>query len=140
MGSQTERHPPDSVIFDSDVLVWFSRCDADAVALVNSAPDRAVSIVTVMEVLQGVRSKAEMRTTKQFFLQLNFRILPLSESIGHIAASLIEEHALSCGLRIQDALIAATAREAGETLATGNVRHFRVIANLDVKPFRRRSI
>jgi predicted nucleic acid-binding protein len=127
------------VIFDSDVLIWFSRGDPNAIALVNSSVDRAVSIVSLMEVLQGVKSKAEMRITKQFFQLLNFRILPLSESIGHIAAGLIEEHALSCGLRLEDALIAATARETSETLATGNVRHFGPIANLDLKPFRPRT-
>jgi predicted nucleic acid-binding protein len=127
------------VIFDSDVLIWASRGDAEAIALVNSTRDRAVSIVTVMEILQGVRSKLEVRTTKLFFYQMNFRILPLSESIGHIAAGLIEEHAMSQGLRLVDALIAATARESGETLATGNVRHFRPIADLDVKPFRPRA-
>ena len=92
-----------------------------------------------MEVQQGARSKLEMRTTRELFQQRGFRIVPLSESIGHIAAALIEEHATSHGLRIVDALIAATAREGGETLVTGNVRHFRVIANLDVKPFRPRS-
>jgi predicted nucleic acid-binding protein len=126
------------VIFDTDVLVWFSRNNPEAVALINSSRDRAVSIVSLMELLQGVKSKLEMRTTKQFFQTLNFRILPLSESIGHIAAGLIEEHTLSGGLRIEDALIGATAREAGETLVTGNVRHFRLIANLELKPFRPR--
>lgn len=126
------------MIFDSDVMIWFSRGDPDAIALVNSSVDRAVSIVSLMEILQGSKSKAEMRTTKQFFQMLNFRVLPLSESIGHIAAGLIEEHALSCGLRLEDALIAATVREAGETFATGNIRHFRHIANLDLKPFRPR--
>ncbi len=127
------------MIFDSDVLIWLSRYDAAAIELVDAERDRAVSIVSLMELMQGVRSKAEMRTTKLFFHQLKFRVLPLSESIGHIAASLIEEHSFSCGLGIQDALIAATAREAGETLATANVRHFRPIANLDLKPFRPRS-
>jgi predicted nucleic acid-binding protein len=127
------------MIFDSDVLVWFSRNDPEAIALVNSTRVRAVSIVSMMELLQGVRSKLELRTTKQFFQELSFRILPLSESIGHIAAGLIEEHALSCGLHVEDALIAATAREAGETLATANLRHFRPIANLHLKPFRPRS-
>jgi predicted nucleic acid-binding protein len=107
--------------------------------LVDSASERTISIVTLMEVQQGARSKLEMRITRELFQQRGFRIVPLSESIGHIAAALIEEHATSHGLRIVDALIAATAREAGETLATGNVRHFRVIANLDVKPFRPRS-
>ena len=119
-------------------MIWFSRGDPDAIALVNSSVDRAVSIVSLMEILQGTKSKAEMRTTKQFFRMLNFRVLPLSESIGHLAAGLIEEHAHSCGLHVEDALIAATAREAGETLATGNTRHFRHITNLDVKPFRPR--
>jgi len=127
------------VIFDSDVLIWFLRGDLGAGDLVDSASERTISIVTLMEVQQGARSKLEMRTTRELFQKRGFRIAPLSESIGHIAAALIEEHATSHGLRIVDALIAATAREAGETLATGNVRHFRVIANLDVKPFRPRS-
>ena len=127
------------MIFDSDVLIWFLRGDLGAGDLVDSASERTISIVTLMEVQQGARSKLEMRTTRELFQKRGFRIAPLSESIGHIAAALIEEHATSHGLRIIDALIAATAREAGETLATGNVRHFRVIANLDVKPFRPRS-
>jgi hypothetical protein len=80
-----------------------------------------------------------MRTTRELFQKRGFRILPLSEAIGHIAAGLIEDYALSNGQRLEDAFIAATVREAGDTLATGNVRHFRSIANLDVKPFRPRS-
>jgi predicted nucleic acid-binding protein len=127
------------VIFDSDVIVWFLRGEPAAIELLDSTVDRVISIVTLMEVQQGAKSMREMKTTRELFRQRGFRILPLTESIGHIAAGLIEEHALSCGLGVQDAMIAATAREAGETLATGNVKHFRVIANLDVKPFRPRS-
>jgi predicted nucleic acid-binding protein len=127
------------VIFDSDVLIWFLRGEPAAIELLDSTADRAISIVTLMEVQQGAKSKLEMRTTREFFRQRAFRILPLTESVGHIAAGLIEEHALSCGLGVQDALIAATARDVGETLATANVRHFRPIANLDLKPFRPRS-
>jgi predicted nucleic acid-binding protein len=126
------------MIFDSDVIIWFLRGDSEAGALIDSEPGRALSIITLMEVQQGAKSKAEMRTTRELFQQRGFRILPLTESIGHIAAGLIEEHALSSGLRLEDAMIAATAREAGETLATGNVKHFRHIANLDIKPFRPR--
>lgn len=127
------------MIFDSDVLIWFLRGDPGAGEVVDSAPERAISIVTLMEVLQGARTAAEMRTTRELFHKRGFRIVPLSHSIGHIAAGLIEEHAISHGLRLVDALIAATARESGETLATGNVRHFRSIADLDVKPFRPRA-
>jgi predicted nucleic acid-binding protein len=56
--------------------------------------------------------------------------------MSHLAASLMEAHALRSGLQVADALIAATARETGETLATGNVRHFRPIAGLRLKTFR----
>lgn len=56
-----------------------------------------------------------------------------------MALSLIEAHAVGKGLRVADALIAATAREAALPLATVNARHFRVIAGLDVKVFRPRA-
>lgn len=127
------------MMFDSDVLIWFLRGDKEAGELVDSTPECQLSIVTLMEIQQGAKSKVEMKTTRELFRQRSFRILPLSESIGHIAAGLIEEHALSNGLRMEDALIAATACELGETLASANIRHFRPIANLDLKPFRPRS-
>ena len=55
--------------------------------------------------------------------------------MSHLPASLMEAHAFSCGLQVADALIAATAREAGEILATGNIRHFRPIAGCACGPF-----
>jgi predicted nucleic acid-binding protein len=89
-----------------------------------------------MELLQGARSRREMRTLQQSLQNLGFRVLPLSEAIGHVAAALIEEHALASGLQVADALIAATALEYGETLITGNARHFQTIRSLDLSRFR----
>jgi len=48
----------------------------------------------------------------------------------------MEAHALKGGLQVADAIIGATARETGEILATGNIRHFRPIAGLRLKIFR----
>ena len=127
------------MIFDTDVLVWFLRGEPAAIELVDWTADRVLSIVTLMELQRGAKSKLELKKTRDLFQRHGFRVLPLSESIGHVAAGLIEEHSLSCGLGVQDALIAATSREAGQTLATANVRHFGPIANLDLKPFRPRS-
>ena len=124
------------MMFDTDVLIWASRGSFQAAAWINSDPHRAVSIVSVMEVLQGARSRNDMKSLQQSFRALQFRILPLTESIGHVALALIEEHALAAGLQIPDALIAATAIDAGEVLATSNVRHFRSIRSLEVKAFR----
>ena len=123
------------MIFDSDVLIWFLRGELDAVALIEADPDRAVSVITLIEAVQGSRSKAHMRTILDLFAASGFRVLPLSESIGHLAAGFIEEHTLAHGLQMPDALIAATAIEAGEVLATANLRHFRPIRRLALKPF-----
>lgn len=48
----------------------------------------------------------------------------------------MEEFCLSQNLAIADALIAATAVEKQTTLCTGNAKHFRFLAELDLKSFR----
>ena len=124
------------MIFDTDVLIWFFRGDRRAAELIEAEPDREASIISLMELIQCVRSRGEIRVIRHFFRENGVRLIPLNESVSHLAASLMEEHALSAGLQVADALIAATAREAGSALATGNVRHFRVIPGLDVRTFR----
>jgi predicted nucleic acid-binding protein len=126
------------VIFDSDVLIWFLRGDPDAAALVDSAGTHSVSIVSVMEVLRGAKSKREMAQFKGYLRERSFRIRPLTESIGNLAVELIEQHGLSGGLDLADALIAAGALEDQAILATANVRHFRSISRLQIKQFRPR--
>lgn len=124
------------MILDTDVLIWVFRRDPHAEVAVQRIADRAASIVTLMELLRGAKSKAELQTIRQFFVDFEICLIPLSEEIGYLATSLIEDHALSDGLGIADALIAATAREHGETLLTANIRHFRSVPNLALKQFR----
>lgn len=124
------------MMFDTDVLIWFLRGNEKAGHLIDGASERTVSAVTLMELLQGARSAQESRDIRRLLQRQNFRVLPLTESISHLALALIEEHALRDGLQVADSLIAATARESGETLATGNLKHFRRIGNLHLKPFR----
>lgn len=121
--------------FDSDVLVWYSRGNPKAIGLVDAVSPRAISVVTLLELFQGVRHKAEMKAVKQMLATLQFRIFPLSEEIGHIAAGLMEEYTLPHGLQLADALIAATAIQFSEVLITGNARHFRPIRRLAMKIF-----
>ena len=123
------------MILDSDVLIWFLRRETTAKHLIDSSENRAISVVSLMELLQGAKSKHEMMLIRSLIADTGFRVLPLEESIGEAALVLIEEHASSNGLQLADALIAATAIKAGEVLATGNVRHFRPIRALHVKPF-----
>ncbi len=49
--------------------------------------------------------------------------------------ALIDAHALADGLRLADALIAATALEHGLTLLTGNTKHFTGVEALKIERF-----
>jgi hypothetical protein len=124
------------MMFDTDVLIWASRGNASAARAIDAAPDRALAIVSLMELLQSARSRLEIRQIQQSLRQLQFRILPLSESIGAAATALVEQHALAHGIQLADALIAATAMESGRELCTGNSKHFRPIRHLSCIAFR----
>ena len=126
-------------IFDTDVLIWFLRGDSGAASFMNSEPDRGISIVSLMELIQGARSKAEVTTIRRFLAGHELDVVAINESISYIAAALVEDHAHGDGLQVTDALIAATAKERGATLATGNVRHFRAVPGLQLKAFRRNA-
>ncbi len=118
------------MMFDTDVLIWASRGSTNAARTIDAASDRALSIVSFMELLQGARSRLEVRQIQQSLRQLQFRVLPLSEPIGATAAALIEKHALAHGIQLADALIAATAIESDQPLCSANAKHFRPIAAL----------
>jgi predicted nucleic acid-binding protein len=124
------------MIFDTDVLIWASRGNERAARAIDRAPDRALSIVSLMEFLQGARSKLEVHQIQKSLRQLQFRILPLSETIGSTAAALIEQHSIAHGIQVADALIAATAIESGLPLCTGNAKHFRPVRRLSRVAFR----
>ncbi len=48
----------------------------------------------------------------------------------------IDRHYLSHSLQLADALIATTALAHGLTLVTGNDKHYKMIKELVIKPFR----
>jgi predicted nucleic acid-binding protein len=48
----------------------------------------------------------------------------------------LEQHFLEYNLRMADALIGATAWALGEPLLTGNVRHYRVLKDIQLVKFR----
>jgi len=124
------------MIFDTDVIIWVLRGRAKAAKAVDEAEGRAVSVVTYMELLQGARDKAEVRTIKSFLTDMRFALLPLTENIGHRASIYMEEYGLAMSLGMADALIAAAAVEANKPLLTGNTKHYKAINDLEIKRFR----
>jgi predicted nucleic acid-binding protein len=124
------------MIFDTDVLVWLFRGDTGAARLVQSQTEREISIVSLMELFQGARSRAESRQIRSFLVEYEFVVVPIDEAVSYRAAALVEEHAPAAGLQVADALIAATALERGELLATANARHFRSLSKLRLRVLR----
>lgn len=118
------------MLFDTDVLIFAQQGLASAKAAILKAPQRAISLQTLLELLQTNRGKAEHRLVKGFLQDFSFAVLPLTENIGHRAAIYMEEYGPSTGLQAADAIIAATAVENGKTLMSGNAKHFRGIKEL----------
>lgn len=122
------------MIFDTDVLIWTLRGNRKAAVAVEQDANRAVSIVSCMELLYGARDKRDIAIIRRFLL--DFDTIPLSEELGYRARLYIEQFALMVDLTPVDALIAATAVERQQPLCTGNARHYRQISELQVKTFR----
>ena len=91
------------MIFDTDVLIWFFRGNVTAAEFLEKQTDREVSIVTIMELYQGSRTRDESRVIRRFFQDNAFRIIPINEAISHLAVTLIEDHARSNGLQVANA-------------------------------------
>ena len=124
------------MLIDTDVVIWALRRLGPAVAVVDGVSDRAVSVITYLELVQGGRSHQEIRQLKQYLSYYDFAVLPLTENIGHRASVYMEEYCPAAGLSVADSLIAATAVENQLVLLTGNHKHYKIIRDLEIKAFR----
>ena len=124
------------MLFDTDVLIFAQQGRPTAKAAILKASQRAISVLTLLELLQSNRGKAEHRLVKAFLHDADFAVLPLTENIGHRAAIYMEEYGPATGLQAADAIIAATAVENGQPLLSGNAKHFRGIRELRFRALR----
>ena len=123
------------MVFDTDMIIWLTRGNMKAAKMVDSSPQRYMSILTRMELLQGAANKARLSEVESFIAEYDFVVLPLTDDIGHRALIYIEEYALGHGLRTNDAIIAATAVENNLPLCSSNVKHYKPIKDLKFHSF-----
>lgn len=123
------------ILIDTDVLVWLTRGYATAAERLHVIDAWRISSVTYIELAQGCRDKLELSRLKKGLTARNTEIVPITPAISQRASSLIDEMALSHGLRLADALIGATALEHRLTLLTGNVTHFAPVVGLNIEIF-----
>ena len=124
------------MIFDTDIFIWAQRGNEKAAKLMEISDERHLSIQSFMELLQCAKNKKQHKHIKDFLTSFNFLVLPLTENIGHRASIYIEEYTLASGLRSGDAIIAATAVENNLPLVSSNVKHFKMIKELELKSFK----
>ena len=124
------------MIFDTDIFIWIQRGNEKAASLVEKTEDKCLSIQSYMELLQCARNKRQHKYVKDFISSYNFKVLPLTENVGHRALIYIEEYTLASALRSGDAIIAATAVENNMFLASSNAKHFKSIKDLKFKIFK----
>ncbi|MBI4211511.1 MAG: type II toxin-antitoxin system VapC family toxin [Deltaproteobacteria bacterium] len=137
MARQTAKTKVLPIIFDTDILIWYFRGNKRAKMLLQSVelPRRWISSLTLMELMQGSRSKDELIEIEAFVAENIHRIIHPKTSISEKAIHLVSQFSLSHGLLAIDALIASSALLTKASLATGNRRHFSFIPGLALLPF-----
>lgn len=119
------------VLVDTDVIVDYLRGAEPAIAFLESENSTLmVSTVTVAELFAGVREGRE-RTSLSAFLGA-FEVVPVTRAIAEKGGLFRRDFGKSQGTGLADALIAATAEEEGARLATLNIRHFPMLADVFV--------
>jgi len=124
------------VIVDTDVLIWYMRGNENAYQLIEKLTEFNVSVVTYMELVQGMRNKNELNSLRKALHVWNTKVLYISEEISAKAMFLVEQHYLSHSLQLADALIGSTAIHYGLPLVTANDKHYKIIKGLKIRKFK----
>lgn len=125
-------------LIDADIFIWNWRGQEGAALLLADSPF-AVSAVTYMELVQGMRNRREFAKLRADLKRWQVRLLPVTELISARAVALVERHFLPHHVQLADALVAATALQHDLVLVSSNSKHFRPIHGLRFEAFRPRQ-
>lgn len=123
------------MLVDTDVLIWHLRGLPKATQRLDQLSQLTISAITWLELLQGMRNRAELVAVQKSLALRQAERLDLTPTITARAIALMEALALSHGLQLGDALIAATALEHQLTVLTANTKHFSAIDGLAIERF-----
>jgi len=106
---------------------YFAECMAAGEVL-------AISVVTLTELMAGMRPDEEKRTENLLHL---FDLLAVEEAIGRKAGEYLRQFGCSHHLELGDALIAASAFQNGTALITRNLKYYPMTDIQVVSPYAR---
>ena len=123
------------MLIDTDVLIWYMRGNEKAKRVIENSADFSISVVTYMEIVQGLRNKEELNVFRNSFKNWDAGIIYINEEISIKAMFLVEQYFLSHSLQLADALVGATSLIFGLPLLTANIKHYNAIKNIILKKF-----
>ncbi|HCW76802.1 MAG TPA: VapC toxin family PIN domain ribonuclease [Candidatus Marinimicrobia bacterium] len=124
------------MLIDTDVLVWYLRGNENARSTIENSPGFSISVVSYMELVQGMRNQRELVELRRALRDWKTEILYISEEISSKAMFLVERYFLSHSMRLVDALIASTALTNGLPILTANDKHYKIVSQLELNIFR----
>ena len=124
------------MLVDTDVLIWYMRGNNRAFKIIEELGSFSISVVTYIELVQGMRNKQELTELRKAIRNWNCKIIHINEEISSKAMFYVERHFLSNSLQLADSLIATTAIVNSLTILTGNDKHFKIITDVNIKKFR----
>jgi len=105
------------VLFDTNILIDYLSSRAQARIELDTHSDRAISVITWIEVMAGSTAGDEDQT-REFLL--SFDTLPLTAEVADLAFQVRRNRKI----KLPDAIVQATAESAGRVLVTRNTRDF----------------
>ena len=82
------------MIVDTDVLIWYMRGSSKAQRAIDDLDNFSISVVAYVELVQGLRNKAELNILRNFLQSRSVPVLHVDENISSTAMFLVEQHHL----------------------------------------------
>lgn len=123
------------MILETDILIWYLRGNEKAKNIVEDNIPFSISVVTYMEIIQGMKNKEEFKLFQKQMLRWNTKIIQIDQEISSRAMFYVQEYSLSHSMMLADSLIAATVVQNSEILITANDKHYKFIPNIECKKF-----
>ena len=125
-------------LIDTDILIDHFHGNQSALNFIAAnllnGEQLAISVVTLTELLAGMRTGEETRTEGLLSL---FLLLDITPDIGRKAGAYLNQYRKSDRLELGDAYIAATASIHDAEIVTRNVKHYPMKDVVVVEPYQR---
>ena len=124
------------MIIDTDVIIWYLRGNEKAKELIYKNIPFKISVITYMEIVQGMKDKKELLVFQKHIRKWDVEIIQIDTEISSRAMFFVEDYFLSHSMELSDAIIAATGIQTKDVIMTANDKHYKFIPNIQLEKFK----